>query len=379
MMKSVVESMKKWWGAVFFGLYALLGLMVWGVEGLTGFHLRSAPRVLLTFLGILAGAALLFWVGGCLFRWGRRRGKMYLLAFEKPLYFLLALGFGTALLAAGLINAVTYRPEQVVVQKGQRLVARSYSFSDERVSYYQYKTPFFYGEQVWVTQYGGGGQEPPAPAEREETTAPEVTWEPVEVIENRENEPVLSLSIEEYIGRYNERYRRETGRDYLRPWGQWTITAEEATIHRDYDTVCCYFTADDAIYPLPTISVYVPPNGNCIQQITVNFDDHSYTESMFQLYEQMCFFTLQAVFPEMTDGETRELAEKLNRLAYENIFPHEQGYKKGCVPSALYCRDSIGIYAYFAAGEWVHFTVIPLDDSLMAQFRQEGVEILGEE
>lgn len=129
------------------------------------------------------------------------------------------------------------------------------------------------------------------------------------------------------------------------------------------------------MWSLPTVSVFTPSDESYVQEIMLNFDDHSYTESMYRLYERTCFYTIKVLFPSFDDAETVELYTKLNELAYQNVFPNEQGYSSDSIPAALFYKDGIGLYPYFAIGESVHLCVIPVTDQTIAAFETKGTAI----
>lgn len=129
------------------------------------------------------------------------------------------------------------------------------------------------------------------------------------------------------------------------------------------------------MWPLPTGSVFTPSDESYVQEIMLNFDDHSYTESMYHLYEQICFYTIKVLFPSFDDAETVELYTKLNELAHQNVFLNEQGYSSDSIPVALFYKDGIGLYPYFSIGESVHLCVIPATDHTIAAFETKGTAI----
>lgn len=201
----------------------------------------------------------------------------------------------------------------------------------------------------------------------------------IEVFENRENELVFSISMDDYIKSYNEYYERDNGKRYLSPASQWRSLVQDTAIHSQHETVCYNFTEDEEKWPLPTITVYVPSDADYIQEITLDFDDHSYTEEMYELFEEMCFYTLKVFFPELSDEKLYELIEELDNLAHENVVPSEQSYSSDSVPCALYHKNGIGLYPYFAIGERVHICIIPVTEESLDEFEQKGVEVYGVE
>lgn len=193
----------------------------------------------------------------------------------------------------------------------------------------------------------------------------------IEVQENRENELVFSISIDDFIDGYNSLY----GRAYLSEASEWQSYTYDSAIHSDHKTTLHTFSEDKNVWSLPTVTVYTPADSDRIQEITVNFDEHSRTEELYGLYEEMCFYTLKTVLPDLSDGEIRELYTALNELAYGNVFPNEQGYNSESVPCVLYHKDGIGLYPYFAIGEWVHLCIIPVTQETVADFENKGVQI----
>ena len=197
----------------------------------------------------------------------------------------------------------------------------------------------------------------------------------IAVMENRENELVFDISIDDFIDSYNGYYWDDKNSCYLSPSSEWRCFIYETAIHSNHRTFYYNFTEDEKRWPLPTISVYVPTNGDYIQEVTLNFDDHGYTEAMYELYEEMCFYTLKVFFPDFTDEKITELYTAQNKLAYENVFPNEEGYDSDSVPCALYYKDGIGLYPYFAIGEFVHICIIPVTQETINEFEMKGVEI----
>ena len=214
--------------------------------------------------------------------------------------------------------------------------------------------------------------------ETEQTEAqPEVEIQKLDisVIENRENELVFDISMDDFIESYNSLYFRDKGREYLLPKSEWRKFTYDDAIHSDHETSLLEFTVDERIWSQPTITVYVPTNGDYIQEITVNFDEHGYSESFYAEFEELCFYTLKLFFPDMPDKEIIALYEEANHLGNMNVFLNEDGYKTGCVPCVLYHKDGIGIYPYFAIGEWVHLCIIPVTQEIIDDYAQKGVEI----
>lgn len=160
-------------------------------------------------------------------------------------------------------------------------------------------------------------------------TQPEVEIQKLDisVIENRENELVFDISLDDFIESYNSLYFRDKGRDYLLPKSEWRKLTYDDAIHSDHETSLLEFSVDQRVWSQPTITVYVPTNADYIQEITVNFDEHGYSESFYTAFEELCFYTLKVFFPDTPDKEIISLYEEANHLGDMNVFLNEDGYK----------------------------------------------------
>ena len=124
-----------------------------------------------------------------------------------------------------------------------------------------------------------------------ETVNPDILQ--ISIEENREGELVFTINIEDYIEIYNSLYRENNVRDFFSPVSQWQCDHRDTGIHSDHEMKFYYFQLDEKVYSLPTVAVYVPTNVDRIQEITVNFDQHSFTEYGFQLYKEICCYTMK--------------------------------------------------------------------------------------
>lgn len=197
----------------------------------------------------------------------------------------------------------------------------------------------------------------------------------IEVIENRENELVFNISIDDFIESYNSFWNQDHDWAYLKPSSEWQWYLYDTAIHSSYETFYVYFTEDDHIYPQSTVSVYVPSNGNYIQEITINFDEHSYSESGYEQYKQICFYTLKVFFPDLSDDSIMDLCTEVNTLGNANVFTSDEWYSSDSVPCALFYKDGIGVYPYFAIGDWVHLCIIPVTKNTVDIFKDKGVAV----
>ena len=197
----------------------------------------------------------------------------------------------------------------------------------------------------------------------------------IQVMENRKNELVFTISTSDYVESYNSYYKVDYCRSLLPPVSQWQCFTYDSAIHSEYETKCYSFTEDEHVYSLPTITVYVPTNDDYIQQITVNFDEHSFTQSGFEQYKEMCYYTMKVFFPDLSDARIMDLCAEIIALGNQNVFSSDEWFSKNAVPFALFYREGIGVYPYFAIGDWEHFCIIPVTEETVTEFGEKGVQI----
>ena len=230
------------------------------------------------------------------------------------------------------------------------------------------------GEPVWPFGSASGrltlDNEAESTASQMETGALDI-----QVMENRKNELVFTISTSDYVESYNSYYKVDYCRSLLPPVSQWQCFTYDSAIHSEYETKCYSFTEDEHVYSLPTITVYVPTNDDYIQQITVNFDEHSFTQSGFEQYKEMCYYTMKVFFPDLPDARIMDLCAEIVALGNQNVFSSDEWFSKNAVPFALFYREGIGVYPYFAIGDWEHFCIIPVTEETVTEFGEKGVQI----
>ena len=230
------------------------------------------------------------------------------------------------------------------------------------------------GEPVWPFGPASGrltlDNEAESTASQVETGALDI-----QVMEKRKNELVFTISTSDYVESYNSYYKIDYCRSLLPPVSQWQCFTYDSAIHSEYETKCYSFTEDEHVYSLPTITVYVPTNDDYIQQITVNFDEHSFTQSGFEQYKEMCYYTMKVFFPDLPDARIMDLCTEIVALGNQNVFSSDEWFSKNAVPFALFYREGIGVYPYFAIGDWEHFCIIPVTEEAVTEFGEKGVQI----
>lgn len=197
------------------------------------------------------------------------------------------------------------------------------------------------------------------------------------VIQGREGELDFAFSLEDWITAYNLQYREDRGEDFLQPLeGEgWSSLTFPTAPHSQQATVSYEFLADVRMFNLPTMTVYVPQDGACVQEITVNFDDHDYAPALYEFYQEMCFYTVKTLRPEMEAEQIRAVCQALDDVAYGELRLNKQRYGSEVVPVLLYHKDGIGFYSHFALGDYVRLCVIPVTEETLADYAQQGTQL----
>lgn len=229
-----------------------------------------------------------------------------------------------------------------------------------------------------VSEKNSGTEMPAVKAEGQETESTAGKKEMSKVLEigteeGKNGHLQFSVSIEDFIECYNQNYRRDKESDYIQPCSEWYSYIQDFGKHKG--AVHYEFTADKKMWTLPTITIYTPKKGKAVRELTVNFDDHSYTEIMYKQYEELCFYTLRVFLPDLPKKKIIRLYQKINRLAYQNIFPGEKGFDSGNPPSDLYCHGAVGVYPYFAYGDSVRMCIIPVTEKVLKEYKERGTVI----
>ncbi len=414
----MAKIIKLVWGVLPFIFVSLCVVLITMFERITGNTLRILSRNLLILLWVISFGVVLFW-GQLRFNAFRQKAeeekanRIVLGALSILLNVLSAFVMGCLILGGVFFVILSHKTEHVTVRNNIKLVACVDYFSGVTVNYYQYKNPFFYGKRLGFEHYAADTGDPLAesrgypPLEWSfwdldgnilDSGSNEIIWgeeideeemqkqiilrEKAEireldaaVMDYQEDELVFSFSIDDFIDSFNGYYWEDYESRYLLPSSMWISFVYESSIHSKYASNYYYFTPDETMWSLPTVSVFTPSDESYVQEIMLSFDDHSYTESMYHLYERTCFYTIKVLFPSFDDTEIVELYTKLNELAYQDIFPNEHGYSSDSIPVALFYKDGIGLYPYFAIGESVHLCVIPVTDQTITAFEAKGTAI----
>ena len=186
-------------------------------------------------------------------------------------------------------------------------------------------------------------------------------------------ETVFAFTMDDFINGWNSAAAHGDEGD-MRPSAQWRSFDCERSPNSAHAGDYHRYSADESIHTMPTVTVFTPTGDGRVQLITVDFDDHGFSEQLYSLYEDMCFRAVKTVLPALVDEQIERLCAELNDLAYENVTetPHEYGAR----PCAMYRSGGVGLYPYFAYGDFAHLCIVPVDDDYIAALTASGTVVI---
>ena len=187
----------------------------------------------------------------------------------------------------------------------------------------------------------------------------------------------FDITLDDFIASYNGYYWQEEGARYLLAASEWTQEQLERTVQSTEPATRYSYRVDEDTWTLPQLRVTVPEDSELVEEVTVCYDEHSFSSATYALFEEDCFYTLKTFFSDLDDAQLTEIVETVNQSAYDHTFLSSQQYRPGTaqLPVLLYHRDGIGVFGYFAVGAPVHFCIIPVDETLLADYAASGVDV----
>lgn len=187
------------------------------------------------------------------------------------------------------------------------------------------------------------------------------------------DDTVFSVTLEDYIRCFNSLFQRQFQSDYFPDSGSWDISHSGKGIHTHYPVLEFRFSEDPQVFSLPTVTVHTPMEEHRIQELIINFDEHSYTQEGYRRYRLLCADTLNVFLPELSREAALALCDQILELGNEHVFSSQEWYTNGALPYALFYKGNVGVYSYDAIGDWRHFCVIPLTRQRRGELEEKGV------
>lgn len=184
--------------------------------------------------------------------------------------------------------------------------------------------------------------------------------EPLNIKIIDDTNPAFNFSVAKYVEQYNKYYEKDYGVKYLVP-----------TPAKDDDSYG--FKEDEKIFSLPELGISSKGSDNKVRQITITFDWHSYSDALIKKHENMSFYALKVVLPDMKDNEIKEIYSKAMDIGYNN--PRDEWYNQNAVPYALFYKGNVGIYTYFSLGQSQFFCIIPVTKNELKEYLNKDVKL----
>lgn len=183
----------------------------------------------------------------------------------------------------------------------------------------------------------------------------------IDIIQTETGENALSISIEDFIKSFNSFYAKDNGTGYLGDVDEWQMFAAGPTFYNPNETTCFIYSEDMSVRSIPQMKVYADSIASGIYQISLSYDDHSYSIETYDMYEEMCFYTIRTIFPNETDKEIKEICELMLNAVDESFTLDKQDAEK--MPELIsYQKDGIGMYPYYVVGEMMEICIVAIGD-----------------
>lgn len=236
---------------------------------------------------------------------------------------------------------------------------------------------------IWIgiDTYHSESKNPSISEDRQPTSQEPVEYEPTAdfsafVTENGNGENVFAISAEDFIACYNRVYRQTHEADYLDStdsdhWRSWDALSPCF----GYEAVRHEFSADRAILPMPTLSLYTSDNDE-IYEFRMVFDDHGYQAQFREIFKELCTCMEKMLMPELSEAEAETLFEKLYAQSNDNFFGNHSNYSDPERPklSAVYQYGSIGMYGFYGSGN-IEICFVPLTPASIDRLRENGIPL----
>lgn len=177
--------------------------------------------------------------------------------------------------------------------------------------------------------------------------------------------PLFSLSLPEFIERYNAVYEREYGFTPLHPAEEWNELTPQGELR------LWRFAGDQGLSAEPTICVWAGAEEAPMERISLGFSDHGYTDENRERYEKLCLCTF------LSAGFDSAVANRL----FDSLFPlsMDSAYAVGDYDEldikTLYHDGAVGLYPWYSGGI-AHIDLIPVSPEVLDTLAQGGAELV---
>lgn len=182
-------------------------------------------------------------------------------------------------------------------------------------------------------------------------------------------ELLFAASMDTFIECYNRLYEIDYRTTFLRPLQEWSFLVCDNSPYSDAPSILYEFKLNKKVLIEPTITAYVPSDGIGIQEITLGFQEHSWTDWCYDRFREECGYVFQLFFPSLTDGERNALFETLFDDAYDKECYVDLYEERS--PTVLRYLNDVGVYCVLHCGV-IRFCLIPVDSQYLEDFTSSG-------
>ena len=193
--------------------------------------------------------------------------------------------------------------------------------------------------------------------------AAEVLKLDVSSVKNDSGEQVFNISLEDFIASFNGAYAKgndveekaeSTG--YLGAVDKWQMYTDSPAIGNHKETTLYVYSQEPEVRSVPQIKIYADSSKNGIYQISLAYDDHSYSPQTYEMYRELCVYTLTVMCGGKTEEEIVALTEDA-LAAVDESFTLEKA--EAAVNDPIYADAVMEIYPYYVAGDTMEIRIVP--------------------
>lgn len=181
----------------------------------------------------------------------------------------------------------------------------------------------------------------------------------IKIIETDSGIEAFDICTEDFINSFNSYYAKDKGSDYLEEIYKWKMFATAPMLNNTKETMMYVFSQEPEARSMPQIKIYADSPKSSIYQVSMCYDDHSYSPETYAIYEELCYYTLKTVFPDKSKKEINELNKRLLLELDRSYTPDQTAVNK--IPDIKYSENGIGVYPYNVAGDTIELRFAPLD------------------
>lgn len=181
----------------------------------------------------------------------------------------------------------------------------------------------------------------------------------VQIVKTDTGEDAFSISMEDFIESYNSFYAKDNGEGYLGDVDEWQMFASGPTFHNANETTCYTYSEDLSVRAIPQMKIYADSPNSGIYQISLAYDDHSYSIETYDMYEEMCFYAMRTLFPDESDKEIKNRCELMMKAVDESFTLDKQEAEE--MPELTYQYNGVGMYPYYLVGKMMEIRIVPAE------------------